>query len=185
LLYTVSALKISLSLPDLPHARSLSSSPFHLPPQHLALLPSLTKLSFSGHFHPEFPQPLAGLTTLRCLDLSAVERHVNDPGVAALPVGGYLRHLTELHAGWAALVASAAALQSAQALQVLTVVERKGAAPECEAEYGASAALLRSLALLPRLRRVKLCSSGWGGPKSVLALFQLGAARPGLEVAVE
>jgi hypothetical protein len=142
-------------------------------------------------------------------------------------------------------VANAAALQSAQALQVITVVERKGAAPECESgseveveiegeghgegegedddegegegvsegdgesvsegdgesegesenegegegddedEDGAGAALLRSLALLPRLRRVKLCSSGWGGPKSVLALIQLGAARPGLEVAVE
>jgi hypothetical protein len=116
-----------------------------------------------------------------------VERHVNDAGVAALPAGGYLRHVTELHAGWAALVASAAALQSAQALQVITVAEDKSeddAAVEVEDEDGAGAALWRSMALLPRLRRVKLCG-GWGGPKSMLALFQLGAARPALEVVVE
>ena len=83
------------------------------------------------------------------------------------------------------LVASAAALQSAQALQAITVAARKGAAPEGEDEDGADAALWRSMALLPRLRRVKLCSSGWAGPKSMLALFQLGAARPALEAVVE
>jgi hypothetical protein len=112
-----------------------------------------------------------------------VERHDDDAGVAALPAGGYLRHLTELHAGWPALVASAVVLQSAQALQVITVVEpeRKRGATKRD---GAGAALWRSMALLPRLRRVKLCG-GWGGPKSMLALFQLGAARPGLEVAVK
>jgi hypothetical protein len=144
----------------------------------LGPLRRLGVLSLGSSRLGEFPVALEGMTSLRALYLD------NNPALAALPDGPYLRRLLVLGLDWRVLFASHAVLRGAPLLRKLCLTSFRGVADGARSAADGDA-VAAALAAHPALRQVLLPMVDGDDPPLFLAPLNVAlrlAASPRVDV---